>query len=76
MNSEKLSREDLLAQMTEMQRQMEALQRQLNAAFDFQEHIVEEGNARKGRARLAQLERADEALRCASTSGWPRAGIG
>jgi hypothetical protein len=36
-------------------------QRLLDAAFDFQERI-EEGNARKGRARLAQLERADEAL--------------
>ena len=36
-------------------------QRLLDAAFDFQERI-EEANARKGRARLAQLERADEAL--------------
>jgi hypothetical protein len=36
-------------------------QRLLDAAFDFQERI-EEGNARKGQARLAQLQRADEAL--------------
>ncbi len=36
--------------------------RLLGAAFDFQERI-EEANARKGRARLAQLNLADEALR-------------
>jgi len=36
-------------------------QRLLNAAFDLRERL-EEGNLRKGAARLEQLARADEAL--------------
>ena len=36
-------------------------QRLLNSAFDLQEHL-ETANLRKGRARVEQLQRADEAL--------------
>ncbi|MCB0078745.1 MAG: diversity-generating retroelement protein Avd [Anaerolineales bacterium] len=55
-------------------------QRLLDAAFDLRERL-EEANLRKGPARLAQLQRADEALhrlrfylRLVARLGWLSAG--